>query len=119
LYNKTFLWLTPPKGAGLKAGYYIQLFESGQIQLFCKESYSIQQRQLIDYFDHNIRYYLFYNNRYYQVKNQGSFSKLFPQYKKQINQFVKTNGLNFKVNADASFTALAGYCEELITSTNK
>jgi len=53
------------------------------------------------------------------VKNKGSFSKLFPKYKKQINQFVKNNNLNFNKNTDISLASLAGYCEELITSTNK
>jgi len=120
MYDKTFVWLTPPKESGLKEGYYISLLDSGKIQLLCKESYTLQQTQVVYYtFNRNVGYYLFYNNQYYRVKDKGSFSKLFPQYKKQINQFAKTHQLNFKQKPDLSFTALAGYCEELITSTNK
>ena len=122
MYNKTFVWLAPPKESGLKTGYYIQLLEGGKMQLFCKENYSseqrIQDRVTVNYFSRKVRYYLSYNNRYHTVKDKGSFSKLFPQYKMQINSFVQDNQLNFKQNTEKSLTSLAGYCEGLINSTN-
>lgn len=122
MYNKIFVWLDPSKENGLKAGYYIQLLEGRKTQLLCKESYIPDQGRrentVINRFEHKVRYYLLYNNRYYTVKNKGSFSNIFPEYKKQINSFVHDNQLNFKKNAAESLTALAAYCEELIHSTN-
>jgi len=122
MYGKTFVWLMPPKNSRLTSGYYMQLFDEKKIQLFCKEKYaprkSLLNNYVVFYFDYGIRYYLLYNNRYYTVKNKSSFSKLFPQHKKQINQFVKEHPLDFKRNADESLTALAAYCEKLISSTN-
>ena len=123
MYNKTIVWLNPLKESGLKPGYYIYLFEGKKLQLFCKEKYLPQQKiqfnTIVYHFEHNIRYYLYYNNKYYPVKNKGSFSKLFPQYKKQINQYAKDNNLNFEQGKDTNLTSLAGYCEELLISTNK
>jgi len=119
MYNRTFVLLNPPKESGIKNGYYMQLSEGEKVKLFCKETCSIRQKQITYSFDHKITYYLLYGNRYYTVKNKGSFSKLFPQYKKQINQYVKDHKLNFRQNAEASLTFLAQYCEELITPTNK
>ncbi|MCL2649897.1 MAG: hypothetical protein FWD60_02580 [Candidatus Azobacteroides sp.] len=123
MHDKTVVYLTPPKETGLKTGYYIQLQEGKKIQLFCKEYYTPQQRiqgeKALNYFNHGIRYYLLYNNRYYTVKNKNSFSKVFPQYKKQINSFVRGNRLNFNQDKDESLTSLARYCEELVTSMNK
>ena len=119
IYNKIFVFLNPPKKYGIKDGYYIQLLESEKIKLYCKESYTIRQKQLVSVFDNKTRYYLFYRDQCYTVKNKGSFSKLFPQYKKQINQYAKDHKLNFNQRPDESLIALAGYCEELITSTNK
>jgi len=119
MYDKTFVWLIPAKESGLKAGYYIQLFDRDKMQLFSKETCYLEKNQLTYGFSHKIQYYLFYNNQYYPVKNKNLFLKLFPQHKKQINQFAKSHKLNFKKNADESLTSLAGYCEELITSTNK
>ncbi len=120
MYNKTIVWLDSPKSK-LAAGYYMQLTEGEKIQLLSKEIYSsthrIENSVVIYYFDRKVQYYLAYNNRYYAVKNKNTFSKLFPQYKKQINRFVYENRLNFKRNKEESLTSLARYCEELI-STN-
>ena len=120
MYSKTFVRLIPPKESGLKPGFYIQLLEKEKMQLYCKEYFNLEQRELIySGFARGVRYYLLYNGQYYTVKNKGSFSKLFPRYKKQINKFAKDNKLNFKQNTDVSLTSLAACCEELITSTNK
>jgi len=129
MYNKTFRWLNPAKESGLKPGFYIHLEEGKKVQLFCKESYTSQQNAItvnsnrntrFYRFDLDIRYYLLYDNRYYPVKNKGSFTKLFSQYKKQINQFSKEHKLKFeKEEKDESLTSLAGYCDELLTSTSK
>ena len=122
MYEKTFVWLAPPRESGLKTGYYIQLSDGKKMKLFCKEKYFLQQRLqqtgAVSYFEREIRYYLLYNSRYYVMKNKGSFSKLFPQYKKQINIFVKDHQLNFKRKMDESLISLAGYCEELLNLTN-
>jgi hypothetical protein len=146
MYGKTFVWLNPPKESGLKAGYYIHLLDGEKLQLFCKESRTLLPRHqgsfLVYYFERKVQYYLLYNNRYYKVRNIGSFSKIFPQYKKQINQYAKANRLSFKQDIsqiddyiqylvredqqlnlmqslDRSLISLTGYCDELITSTNK
>ena len=122
-YLKTFVWLDPSKESGLKTGFYMLLSEGEKMQLLCKERYSLQQKLrqtgAISYFEHGIRYYLLHNNRYYTVKNKGSFSKLFPQYKKQINKFAKNHRLDFKHQTEGSLVLLSNYCEELLNSTNK
>ena len=111
--------INAPKESGIKSGFYIQLMEGEKITLFCKIGFSIRQKQITTIFDQSIRYYVLYNGKYYTVKNKGSFSKLFPQYKKQINQFAKNNKLNFGQNAEKSLTSISEYCEELIKQTNK
>ena len=119
IYNRTFVLLNPPKESGLKQGFYMQLFEREKMQLYSKEHFFLESKQLTFNFERKIRYYLLYNGQYFTIKNSGSFSKLFPQYKKQINKFAKEQHLNFKRDAEKSFTSLADYCEELLTSTNQ
>jgi hypothetical protein len=120
MYNKTFVWMTPPKESGLKQGFYIRLAKGENAQLFCRENFTLQQNQELIYtFDHKKRYYLSCNDQYYTVKNKNSFTKIFPQYKKQINQFSKDKSLNFKEKQDESLTALAGYCNELLKQAKK
>jgi len=122
MYGKTFVWISPPKEHRLKEGYYMQLKDGGKTQLFCKETYLPQKRtqypNVTFRFDHKIQYYLQYNNQYHAVKNKASFTKIFPQYKKQINKFVKGHSLDFKQNPDGSLIVLANYCEELLNLTN-
>jgi len=121
MYDKTFVRLNPPKKSGLKPGYYIQLRDGQKTQLLSKEEYIpnriAQQGSVSNYFSHKVRYYLFYNNRYYTVKNEDSFSKIFPQYKRQINAFTLHNQLDFKRNKEESLTVITDYIEGLI-STN-
>jgi hypothetical protein len=121
LNERTFVWLNPTKESGLKAGYYMQMFEGEKLQLFSKENCTLQDgvrnRMVIYSFSRSTRYYLFYNNRYYSMKNKGSFTKLFPQHKRRIDQFVKDNKLNFNRDPELSLTSLAIHCEELINST--
>ncbi|MCL2650927.1 MAG: hypothetical protein FWD60_07890 [Candidatus Azobacteroides sp.] len=128
IYGKTFRWLNPAKESGLKQGYYIHLSEGKSLQLFCKESYILQPNMLsygfrdkrLYRFDQITRYYLLYSGQYYAVKDKSSFSKLLPQYKKQINQFAKEHHLKFKKEDSAeSLTSLAAYCDELLIPTNK
>jgi len=128
MYGKTFRWLNPAKESGLKQGYYIHLSEGKSLQLFAKESYTLQPNMLTSgyrdkrlyRFDQSMRYYLLYGGKYNMVKDKNSFSNLFPQYKKQINQFVKDHHLKFKKeNSAESLTSLAAYCDELLTPTNK
>jgi hypothetical protein len=99
------------------------------MQLLCRIEFMLQAPQptqqqlgmqrLANSFTQKKQYYLLYNDQYNKVKDKGSLSKLFPQYKKQINKFSKAHSLNFKKNTKGSLTALAGYCEELLTSTGK
>ena len=119
MYNKTFVWLVPPKGSGLKDGYYIQLLTGNQIHLFCKESYMISSKEIVYNFYPKTQHYLLYNECFYPVKNKVSVSKIFPKYKKQIHKFSRDGKLDFKYNKGKSLTSLAGYCETLLNSEDK
>ena len=123
MYNKSFIWLTPPKDSKLKAGYYILSLEGENIQLLCKEIITTNSKNeshnVISYFIRKQRFYVACNDRYYQVKKAGSFAKIFPEHKRQINMFTRYNGLNFRQYKEDSMAVLAGYCDELITSNDK
>ena len=119
MYNKTFVRLAPPKKSGLRQGFYIQLSESEKIQMYRKDYFNIDQRKVKYAFEGKTQYYLLYKDQYYTVKNKNSFSKIFPQYKKQINQYSKEKKLNYEQFKDESFISLAAFCEELLTTINE
>jgi hypothetical protein len=113
-----FVWQSPADKNGLKQGYYLFLFGGNQLKLFCKEKFILDQKGIISRFEHQIKYYVLLNDQYYSVKNKGSLTKLFPQYKKQINKFAKDHKLNFNQDQSQSLVLLVNYCEELINSNS-
>jgi hypothetical protein len=118
LYGKTFVRKAAGETEGLKEGFYILLYDNRHFKLFCKEKFNLKRVNFLSHFTSSTNYYLCHNGQTLSVKNKKSFTKLFPQYKKQINRFAREHKLNFNRDAGQSLTALVGYCEELITSNN-
>ena len=115
--HRTFIWYTPPKDSKLKSGYYVRLFEGQNLQLLNKETVTTnsttESLTVISYFIRKTRFYLTCNGQCYQVKNANSFSKIFPQHKKQINAFVRSSMLDFKRAQAFGLEALAMYCDDI------
>jgi hypothetical protein len=116
--DETFIWLSPPDKSGIAEGFYSLLTDGKHTKLLFKEKFTLDRTKPILHFYSNIRHYLFLNGRYHSVKNKKSFTKLFPQYKKQINIFVKKQNLDFGNHPRQSLIQLADYCEALLSSNN-
>jgi hypothetical protein len=118
MYGKVFVWLEPPKTGGMRAGYYMQLLDGTHMQLFGKERQMEKKReehqQMVLYFDREVRYYLLHDGQWRPVKNRASFTRMFPQYKKQIKRFAKEQRLDFRERPEESLAALTAYCESII-----
>ncbi len=112
LYGKTFVWYdTLPND--LKPGFYMQLHQGKDVTLLCKISLSMQKNLTTSRFSSKERFYLLHEGNYYSVKNKNSFTKIFPKYKNQINQFSKERKLDFNSDTEKSLALLAQYCESL------
>lgn len=119
-HSREIIRYNPPANSGLKEGYYLSLFSGNQLSLLGKERAMkrILPSKVEFTFDRSTRYYLIRNGQHYQVKNRGSFTKLFPEFKKQIKKFSKDNQLNFRENREYSLAALGRYCNELLDAQN-
>jgi hypothetical protein len=122
-WNETIIRLKLPEKSGLSKGFYSLLFDGRRLQLLFKAK-CVTSRVVIDKLEKRRfmvenRYYLCFSGQYYPVKNKNSFTKLFPQYKKQINRFSKERKLDFRNETRQSLTLLAQYCEELLQSDKK
>jgi hypothetical protein len=122
IHGRTFVWLTPPRNSGLDAGFYMLLMEGDSIQLFGRERYilrrNLQHERVIFEFNHEVRFFLRHNDEYQTMRNRRSFTRLFPEHRREINNFSRRNRLNFGQNRAESLTAIAVYSEQLINSTN-
>lgn len=115
-YGKTIIRYTSPMDNGLGAGYYFRLYHSPAIELLQQVTADIDKKIIGDrkQFIFQEKYYLLYQGNNYQLRNKKSFTRLFPQYKKEINRFAKDNKLNFGKQKEQSFKLLAEYCDQLI-----
>lgn len=118
IYGKDIIKLTPPQESGLKADFYIHHVDGKNLKIISREkSNSRILPTKIDYtFDKSSRYYAIYNNKYYSFKNKKSFTRLFPQFKKEINKFIKSNQINFSENREQSMTQVGTFCDELLNT---
>lgn len=118
IHEKEIISHYPPEVSGLKTGYYISLYDGERIMLLGKEKYNfrILPSQIEYIFDRSMNYYLIYNEKYHSVKNKRSFTRLFPEFKKQINQFSKREKLDFRERREYSLAMLSEYCDQLTNS---
>ena len=80
------------------SGYYFQL-HSGKCRILEKQSTAL----LIDsyhnfYYSLTTRYYLFHDDGYYIIRNQGGLLKVFKPYKKELKRFISANKLLYRNN---------------------
>ncbi len=113
--GKTFLWVAPGEGSGLKnEGFYISYFDGQNVGLLCEERFSIPDPKVTPVvFERKVRYYLKVEGKYHLVRGKGDFMSLFPMHKKQISKYAKDNRLDFKTDKAQSMTSLAAYCNKL------
>ncbi len=118
IHNIDIISHYPPERSGLKPGYFISFYEGKSIKLLGKEKHEIRvlPSQIEYIFDRSMNYYILYKEKYHSVKNKRSFTQLFPEYKKQINQYSKREKLDFRMQREYSLTLLSKYCDQLINS---
>lgn len=116
MHGRTFVHFTPPKDSGLKQGYYAQLFKGEKLLLLGYHTVNLESvtGKIEKRFAFINRYYILMNGTSYLVRNTKSFTKLFPEYKKQIKRYVKDNSLSFSKDRENSLIQLAQYMEEII-----
>lgn len=98
-------------------GFHEVLFKSNYLTLYKKH---IKQR--VQRSDEDFAYYVFkdkknyiikYNHNYYTIKSKSDFFKIFPEQKKDINSFYKTNKTLFKSDYDLFLNKLSNHIETL------
>lgn len=114
----TFFYFQPDNGGkALTKGYYARLFDgaypvwkrSGKI-LSETTSGLVLERKFVE----KTTYYIYKDGRYHTVSSKGSVVGLFKSHKKELNDFIKQNGLSFNAESrGASIVAVARYYESL------
>jgi hypothetical protein len=99
-----------------ETGFYNILYE-GQLSVLKKElktirqiySYSQEATRMIDV---KSNYYFRKNNQYTRIDNQKELLNFFPERKKEIQHYIKTNKLSFKKDPDNLLVKVAVYYDQ-------
>lgn len=96
-----------------------ELHRSKQLVLMkmftCRKGSSvIKEYQSYETFKTSTRYLLIVEGRKHEVGSRGSFTKLFPAYKKELEEYAKQQKLNFKSKRAEALIALTDYVAELM-----
>lgn len=99
-------------------GFYENLSSNSFFTLY-KKHRKLKKKRLdkaVVYFDFLDRYeyVLLYQNMYYPIKGKGSISKIFPEYKKQINTFYKENSSIKKTDPDGFMISVLNHVYALM-----
>jgi hypothetical protein len=102
----------------LKSGFYDELYK-GKLQVLVKRSKNIQtstggQLGPESYFNPAIDYYLRKNNTYYKISGKGSMLDVLKDKKKEIQQYIRTNKINFRKEPEDAMVKIASYYDHLI-----
>jgi hypothetical protein len=99
-----------------ETGFYNILYE-GNLTILKKEIKTIRQiysysQEITRVIDLKTNYYFRKNNEYTQINNQKELLNFFPNRKKEIQHYIKTNKLNFKKDTDNLLVKVAVYYDQ-------
>lgn len=114
-----FIHITPDSlhSSSIAPGFYDELY-NGNNKLIAKRTKNIQTNirqsgaeMKVFYKDH---YYLRKSDKYYPVNNKRSFLSNLSDKKKELQQYIRQNRLNFKKDIENAMTKTLAYYDQLI-----
>ena len=100
--NHSFICLPEIKETNFTAGFY-ELLASGKASIIARRvketEKSIQGGQVEYSFIERDKYYIRHNEKTYLISSGADIIRLFPEQRKELQKFVKSNRLRFKKNS--------------------
>jgi hypothetical protein len=86
---------------------------SGKLTVLAKRtkiiSERIEGRTFLQKFDETVKYYLLKNGIYYYIKNKKDIQAVIEDEKKEVQQFLSKNKLNYRKNPEQTLIAIAEF----------
>lgn len=93
-------------------GFYLQL-ASGKLTMLAKKSKVISERiegrTFLQKFDETVKYYLLKDSVYYPIKNKKDMLAAVKDKKKEVQQFLSKNKLNYRKGREKTLVAVAEF----------
>jgi hypothetical protein len=108
--------LSLPGNSVIKSGFYDEIYH-GKLQVLVKRSKNIQttsgQSTLESYFSASIHYYIKKNSVYYEISSKGELLDLLKDKKKDIQQFIRANQINYRKQTIDALAKIASYYDHV------
>ncbi|MDH6305135.1 hypothetical protein M2459_002232 [Parabacteroides sp. PF5-5] len=110
LIGSNYIFYLPKDKEMLPKGYYIRLHD-GEHKVVRRETFflnSATKDMAVEFsFIGKTRFYIYKDGVYHQVNNKSSVLKLFKSKKKELNQYIKQQKLNFRKSPEEAIVAVA------------
>ena len=120
IYDKNFIFLEIPfsRNEKLKSGFFQEVYKNENFAFYAKNiryrREIIKNQNLYTEFEDDNAYFLKNENGYYEIQSKKDLTKLYPRFKRQINEYYSSHNSIFKKNATAFYEAFAPYLFNLI-----
>lgn len=103
----------PAEKAGLKPGFYDQLYQ-GKTEVLVKREKTIQTNSSAEkYFSAETKWFLRKNNISYEFGSEGALLKLLKDKKKELKQYINTNRIKFRANPEEAMVKIVSFYDHL------
>ena len=119
LFNSHFIRIVQDSTmpAQLKTGFYNVLY-SGQASLLRKEEKKIRADvsggELQRYIDVSVSYFVYAGNTYHLIKNKKTLLDVLADRKKELRQYIRSNGLNFRKDRQQALEKVIACYNQLV-----
>ena len=103
LHGKRIIYFRSDNFTGSPATGFYSLLHSGECKVLKKQTakWTENSRNAREFhFVQSSRFFLFYNDAYYNIRNRRGLLKIMQPYKNELKQFISANRLHFKRDAD-------------------
>lgn len=117
LLGHHFIYFNPESLNNMQAGFYDELYD-GRSKVLVKRIKTIFDHQVsaqfaeIIYEDHST-IYLKKGDKFLEISSKGGLKDAFADKKKQINEFMRANKINFNKDKEGTVAKVAGYYDQI------
>ena len=112
IYGEKFIYSEDPKFD--EKGFYTSIMKGEKIACYARKKKTINDNDIEVKFSEKFKYYIIYKDQVGIYKGLSSFNKMFPEQKKQLRDFVRSNiGIYEKTN-EYHLKAVLGFYESTL-----
>ncbi|MFY0626726.1 MAG: hypothetical protein JXR07_10535 [Reichenbachiella sp.] len=113
IHDDRFLYLSDPLGPNMTPGFYQSRFDGKSLDLLIKWTKKQNTESNRVQYEEETSVFLSYNGQYSKYNGERSLLKLFPEHKREIKKYIRTNMGYLKKQVDENLVQAVIFCDKL------